>query len=403
MVTTNWYWPFWLQEALGLESYYVAVNLLRMALGFAVSLGFSLLMVWTQRWHAGLTADYTSGIQKVHTGSTPRVGGGAVFLGLLAATPFTNSPVQPILSGLIIAGGPAFFFGLIEDLTGKVCVKLRYLATLVSAVLFIWLMDKSLNFEIVPGLHWIMHFSVISILFTILAVGGLAQSINIIDGLNGISSLVSVFAFSGFAWIAYQEGDYPLLASNLILAAAVLGFFCVNWPLGKLFLGDGGAYFIGFCLAAMGVLLVERNLPVSDFAVFLICVHPIIEVLFSMYRRRQRGMGITQADRLHFHTLLKIRYIQHWFPRMKLLYRNSIAGLMMSSFTLLAVILAVWSYKNVLLSALLCVAMVALYIGLYVRMVRFRLTKTIKLKATLHQLKNRRHAKNRRRLKVHRP
>ena len=136
-------------------------------------------------------------------------------------------------------------------------------------------------------------------------------------------------------------------------------------------MGDGGAYFIGFALAAMAILLVERNYPVSDFAVLLICVHPVTEVLFSMYRRAASGASITQPDRLHFHTLLKMRYIRRWFGHWPNVARNSIAGATMSLFTLLAVILAALSYKNVMLSAFFFVAMVAMYVTLYTRMARF--------------------------------
>ena len=353
------------------KNMYIQNTVTPVVLGMATSMALCLLIVWTQRWHNALTSDYLNGAQKLHTTATPRVGGAAIFLGLLIASSQAFDLVSPILNELLIAGSPAFVFGFAEDLSGRISVKWRYLATVASGILFVWLHEHSLSLYLISGLNWFMQLKGLSVLFTIVAIAGLAQSINIIDGLNGQASLMSFFAFSGFALIAYLVGDYALSVCCLILAAAVLGFFCVNWPFGKIFMGDGGAYFIGFALAAMAILLVERNYPVSDFAVLLICVHPVTEVLFSMYRRAASGASITQPDRLHFHTLLKMRYIRRWFGHWPRVARNSIAGAMVSLFTLLAVILAALSYKNVMLSAFFFVAMVAMYITLYTRMTRF--------------------------------
>lgn len=381
----TWSWLFWLEETLSIDNFYILHTLLPALLGFATSLAICLLIVWTQRWHGAWSSDYLNGVQKVHAGSTPRVGGAAIVLGLLVASSQHYDTVEPLLDNLLLAGSAAFIFGFIEDLTGRVSVRLRFLATLASGIFFIWLLKHSISFVLLPTLNWVMQFSLVSILFTLLAMGGLAQSINIIDGLNGLAGLVSVFAFAGFALIAHQVGDYALMSCSLTLAAAVLGFFCANWPFGKIFLGDGGAYFIGFALAAMAVLLVERNVPVSDFAALLICVHPVTEVLYSMYRRKMTNVGITHPDRLHFHTLLKMRYIRRWFAQRPRVFRNSIAGLMMSGFTLVAVVLASLSHASVPLSAFFFVVMVVAYIAFYLRMVRYRWTWTRKTRVLKHR------------------
>lgn len=124
-----------------------------------------------------------------------------------------------------------------------------------------------------------------SVVLTAFAVGGVANSINIIDGFNGLASTASTLAFIGYALLAWQVGDAELVGVALVLAACVWGFFWVNWPLGKIFLGDGGSYFVGFSLAWVAVMLIERNPSVSAFAALLVCAHPVIEVLFSIFRR----------------------------------------------------------------------------------------------------------------------
>jgi UDP-N-acetylmuramyl pentapeptide phosphotransferase/UDP-N-acetylglucosamine-1-phosphate transferase len=97
---------------------------------------------------------------------------------------------------------------------------------------------------------------------------------------------MATLAFAGFAVIAWSVGDANLASVAIILAACVWGFFWVNWPFGKLFLGDGGSYFVGFALAWVAVLLIERNPSVSPFAALLVCIHPVSEVLLSIFRRK---------------------------------------------------------------------------------------------------------------------
>ena len=79
--------------------------------------------------------------------------------------------------------------------------------------------------------------------------GGVANAINIIDGFNGLAAGSLLIMFGAFAWVAHRLGDDLVFALAMLYAALVLGFFVVNFPHGKIFLGDGGAYFAGFLLA----------------------------------------------------------------------------------------------------------------------------------------------------------
>jgi UDP-N-acetylmuramyl pentapeptide phosphotransferase/UDP-N-acetylglucosamine-1-phosphate transferase len=197
-----------------------------------------------------------------------------------------------------------------EDITKRVGVTQRLLATMASGVLAWWITDYSLSRVDVWGVDWLLRYTLVSVVFTAFAVGGVANSINIIDGFNGLASTMSSLAFIGFAMIAWQVGDHALMGASIVLAACVWGFFWVNWPLGKIFLGDGGSYFIGFALAWVSVLLIERNPGVSAFAPLVICAHPITEVLFSIYRRYYKESHPGHPDRLHFHSLVKQRYLK---------------------------------------------------------------------------------------------
>jgi UDP-N-acetylmuramyl pentapeptide phosphotransferase/UDP-N-acetylglucosamine-1-phosphate transferase len=200
-------------------------------------------------------------------------------------------------------------------------------------------------------------------------VGGVANSINMIDGFNGLASTTATLAFSSFALIAYQVGDMQLAAISMLLSACVFGFFWVNWPFGKIFLGDGGAYFVGFSLAWIAVMLIERNAQVSAFAAVLVCVHPVTEVLLSIYRRKIKKLHPGQPDRMHFHCLIYQRYVRRWLSGMSAGVRNSITGLMVGLMSLSAGILANIFYQSMWCSLFALLALMLAYASIYKRMV----------------------------------
>jgi UDP-N-acetylmuramyl pentapeptide phosphotransferase/UDP-N-acetylglucosamine-1-phosphate transferase len=332
---------------------------------------FCVFIVSTKKWHGKLTMDFTDGVQKFHTSPTPRIGGIPIVIGLAVACGKAPQEVQHMLTTILFAGMPAFIFGVAEDITKQVGVVHRLIATMVSGLLAWWITDYSISRVDICGVDFVMKFTILSVIFTVFAVGGVANAINIIDGFNGLASAMSALAFIGYGTMAWQLGDNNLAGLSLILAACILGFFCVNWPLGKIFLGDGGAYFVGFALAWVAVMLIDRNPSVSVFAVLLVCAHPVIEVLFSIFRRRMKKLHPGHPDRLHFHSLVKQRYVRRWFSGFSYRLRNSITGVLMSSITLISIILANLIYENIGMSFIAVLTLCLGYVTIYARMVRF--------------------------------
>jgi UDP-N-acetylmuramyl pentapeptide phosphotransferase/UDP-N-acetylglucosamine-1-phosphate transferase len=341
------------------------------AWGGAISFLLSVLIVLTKRLHGAATMDLTNGIQKFHTTPTPRVGGLPIVIGLYVAWFTSTYEIKHLLTPILIAGFPAFLFGLAEDLTKRVGVLARLSATMASGLLAWWLTDYSLSRVEVWGVDWLLKYTLISVVFTSFAVGGVANAINIIDGFNGLASMMATLAFVGFAVIAWSVGDTTLASVAVILAACVWGFFWVNWPFGKLFLGDGGSYFIGFALAWVAVLLIERNTSVSPFAALLVCIHPVSEVLLSIFRRKLKKMNPGHPDRLHFHSIFKRRYVRRWFCNLSFELRNSITGVLVGFMTLTAILIASFVNQNSLLSLMAVITLAMGYVAIYARMVRF--------------------------------
>lgn len=291
-------------------------------------------------------------------------------LGLLAAVMVSPSELRDKLWPWLVAGSPAFAFGLAEDLTKRVGVMARLLATMGSGVLAWFITGYALSSVNVWGLDYLLQFTVVAVMFTAFAVGGIANSINIIDGLNGLASSMVLWALLGVAVLAASLGDTVLAGTCLIIAACVVGFFVVNWPLGKIFLGDGGSYFLGFALAWACVLLVERHSEVSAFAALLLCIHPVTEVLYSVYRRKVRNQHPGHPDRLHFHSLVKRRVMQGLLPHSSKTVRNSVGGALVGGMSLLPALLIQFTYNSTALNIAVIAVLVLGYLWLFKAIVR---------------------------------
>ncbi|TNF54064.1 MAG: glycosyl transferase [Burkholderiales bacterium] len=313
-----------------------------MLTGFIVSFGVSLLLVFTKHWHGHFSLDHTHGVQKFHTKPTPRIGGVGIAAGLVAAWWVAPAGVQVLLGPLLLAGIPAFAAGLAEDVTKQVGVRARLLATMLSGLIAWWITDIALNRVGIPPVNALLAWTPLAVAFTAFAVAGVANAINIVDGFNGLSSGTALIGLAAMGSMAHVQGDAALAQACLLVGAAVVGFWAVNFPLGKLFLGDGGAYLVGFALAWLAVLLIMRNPAVSPWAALLACGYPVIEVLYSIWRRWRSRLPAGAPDQLHLHSLVKTQLIMqtvpHWPPRL----RNAAVSPVMWLYAALPATLAVW-------------------------------------------------------------
>lgn len=291
-----------------------------------ISAGISGALVLTKNLHGKFTMDTQHGVQKFHTAPTPRIGGIALFGALVFAFLVTGNATGGLLGLMIIAGLPAFIAGTIEDLTKKVGVRERLLATIFSGFLACLITGYRLDSIDVPGVDNLLAIAPVAIAFTAFAVGGVANSINIIDGFNGLAGGVLMICFGMMGLIAFQVGDMQLFNLCLLSVVCVAGFMLLNFPFGKIFMGDGGAYFMGFMLAWIAVMLPMRNPQVSPWASIVACAYPIIETVVSMIRRFVHNAKAGEADSAHLHSLIKINIIRRHFPNVPQYYRNAMVS-----------------------------------------------------------------------------
>ena len=351
---------------------------------FVVSLIATLLILRSPMRHGRLSADHDlSGPQKFHARAVPRVGGAGVMVAIVAGAAIAQF-LEPIAARslwmLIACSLPAFAAGITEDLTKNVSPRRRLLATAVSAGLAIWLLEALITRTDVPGIDHLIRLTPFAVALTVFVITGVANAVNIIDGFNGLASMCVLMMVLALAYVSFQVGDTFVFTASLVTAGAVLGFFVWNFPAGLIFLGDGGAYLLGFLLAELSILLIHRNPSVSPIFALLLCAYPIFETIFTIYRRKVvRGVATAEPDGIHLHTLIHRRLIR-WtlaenHERRRLTRRNSMTSPYLWLLCLSSVIpsLLWWNSTPVLAGFLLL--FVVSYVWLYARIVRFKTPK----------------------------
>lgn len=364
----------------------MTVHLVGIALATAsISAAASILIVLSQGWHGKHTLDHDlEGVQKFHTTAVPRIGGVAIFLAifltlLLCARGGVPSlfpaPDLPIAARLLLAGLPAFLAGAIEDLTKKVGVKTRLAASLISALAASWLLGATIDELNIWGVDALLTWVPFALVVTAVVVAGGINAINIIDGFNGLAAAVVIVLLAALGLLGWQAGDRLVAELAALGLGAAAGFFLVNYPTGRLFLGDGGAYFLGFWAAEVAVLLLVRNDGVNAWQILSICAYPVIEVMYSMFRRkivRQASPGA--PDGLHLHTLLYRRVVSRLVRNDddKPWKRNAAVVCITLPWVAVASLLSVYVGKSITGGMLLVAAQVAAYLAVYTRLVRGR-------------------------------
>lgn len=364
--------------------------------------------------------DAATEARKIHSNPVPRLGGAAI----LIAVWFTGSLInhQDNASGsfflaLLMVSMPAFLVGLGEDLTGKLSPNVRLLgmffaATLLMSILGIYIVrvdvpsidvwlnqafgDSVLRAESAKGsapsvLDW-RNFPLASLFvffLTLTALLTITNGINLIDGLNGLAGLSSILMYLGLGAVAVEVGDAQLSVCAFAFAGAVAGFVVWNWPRGYLFLGDGGAYLIGFTLGAMCIALVQRNPDVSAWFAVLLLIYPLTEVGFSVWRRRiMKGNPVGIPDAAHLHHLIYRRVVRGAVgrtPAESRSLRNAFAAPYLWTMTAISVFPAVALFRYPYLLTLCTCAFVMGYIWLYLRIVRLR-APSLLIRRTLPKL-----------------
>ena len=278
-------------------------------------------------------------IQSAHSGFVPRVGGLAIYISILVLIPLLSFGFIPLavvfdldteqLTLLILSAAPVLSVGLSEDLGYEMSPKARLAGSAISSLIAIILFKVWLSKLGIPGIDQILMFAPVGIFFTIFATVGVVNAFNLIDGLNGLSSYITISVAISISIIAFQAGNTQISTFLVLVVAAVLGFMVLNFPMGKIFLGDGGAYALGHLLVWSAIVLISGETKISAFSILLIFFWPVADTGLAIWRRWKLGNPTDHPDRLHFHQLV-MRFLEiRFFGRDRRKIANPLATLIL--------------------------------------------------------------------------
>ncbi len=284
------------------------------------SIGTRLVSPLAHRWGA---VDHPNE-RKIHAEPVPRLGGVAIWLGFLAALSafilfqrvfpddVINLDIGLELWGFLAGGAIIIAVGVIDDMVGLTpFVKLAGQAAAAAA-----LVASGVRMEFIgnpfgpPGS--LFYLGNIGIFLTLFWDVAFTNIVNFIDGLDGLAAGISVIAGLTFFAFGLQTGQTGIALMSLALAGAALGFLRDNFYPAKIFMGDSGSMFLGFCFGALTVEGVMKSIAaVALFAPLVIMAIPILDAALAILRRYRNNQPVTQADRDHLHHRLLRRGLSH--------------------------------------------------------------------------------------------
>ena len=239
------------------------------------------------------------GGRRVNQLPVPRLGGLALFLGLLVpALAFLHA--SHANRGLLLGAAVAVMVGIVDDFRGLPWfAKLggQAAAAAVPAGFGVWVDRFTFPFV---GVHTLP--SAVGIPVTILWIVAIMNMVNFLDGLDGLAAGVAAIAGLTFSVIALSLGKVDAAVLSAIVFGACVGFLRHNFYPARIFMGDSGALLLGYVLAAVSVQgLLKTAATVALFFPLLVLAVPIVDTTFVVVRRLKHGERVFEADQAHLH------------------------------------------------------------------------------------------------------
>ena len=249
------------------------------------------------------------GGRKIHNRPMVRLGGVAIFMGTIAALLIVwwtggfgiQTPQKEYELWGVVFGGLAFFLiGLADDLLTLPALTRLFAQLLVATA--VWQAGVQIDFLTVPGIGLVPLQDWISLPITVIWLVGMANAINMIDGLDGLAAGVSGIAAAVMLVVTLFMNQPAAALIAAALSGACFGFLRYNFNPAQIFMGDGGAYFMGFILAGVGIIgLVKSVTTVAVLLPYLILAVPILDIFTVVVDRLRRGKSPFAADKRHLH------------------------------------------------------------------------------------------------------
>ncbi len=248
--------------------------------------------------------------RKIHNGAIPNLGGIVIFFGFLLSLLFIVQ-IEGQIKILLAAGVIILLLGMVDDIV-DLSPKLKFIIQMVPALMVIISNADLINIFINNQLKSFDLLGYLLYPILILWIVGVTNSINLIDGLDGLACGVSIITLITFFILGLKQNFESLNLVSIALTGSLLAFLRFNFYPAKIFLGDSGSTFSGFMLASLGALWVLKSQnAISIFVPLIVLALPIFDTLFAIYRRYRSRQPIFQADKKHLHHRLLNRGISH--------------------------------------------------------------------------------------------
>lgn len=236
--------------------------------------------------------------RKVHREPIPRMGGLAIYFGVVAAV-FISMKINHQILGIFLGGSIMLAVGIIDDikqlsaktkLAGQI---LAAMALIVFGVRIEWLTNP---------FGPMIYLDYLSIPVTILWIVAVTNTVNLIDGLDGLAAGVSSIASITILFVALQQNLWMVALLTAAIAGSALGFLFHNFNPAKIFMGDTGSLFLGYMLAAVSIMgAVKGAATIALFVPIVALGLPIMDTAFAIIRRYHHGVPIFRPDKGHLH------------------------------------------------------------------------------------------------------
>lgn len=299
---------------------------------------------------------------KTHSKYVPPIGGIIIFVVFFLGVFLSNSSSSFLSPLFLIITGLIFFIGLIDDLFGKASAKLRFLVIFLSSLVFVISQQELPLIEIPFIKDYLIQYPILKIIFYAVCLTALTNGFNIIDGVNGLTSLVGVSSVICLIFLYFHNQYFEYLNETVFLFLSLSIFLIFNFPFGKIFLGDCGAYLIGWILGTM-VIKVYTNNDLNTWGACLLLFYPTMEVIFSFIRKIVLKKSPFKPDLNHLHLKIFFNLKKNREAGNKF---NSIVTLILIPFWTLPIIFFYLSEIFLLSSLIFIIVLIFIYLLFYI-------------------------------------
>ena len=269
---------------------------------------------WCGLFHAEEQPHHT------HAGKISRVGGVGIMIGFFISYSlffilFDNRDNQSLMHFSIFFGAFACFaLGLVDDLK-SIDAKLKFIAQIFIAI-FAHESGLKIDHVILPLLEWNLDLENFSLILTVIWFVSIMNLINLIDGLDGLAGGIGFMLMILLVILSFEKGIGISTFLSLGMAGAILGFLIHNFPPARVYMGDSGAYTIGFVIAALSLMNFQKGAVIAALlGPMMALALPILDVTFAIVRRGIQGLPLFRPDKAHIH---------HQLMRLGLSHKNTV-------------------------------------------------------------------------------